>query len=174
MKKLWSYASTNLRPALRTSIRKVLASTWLLAVPYCVFALCLGLSSGLLVVDTPTLFEVAVLPPLLLVYPCLIEESVFRGLLLPRSLLDASRRRRFALVSLSTGLFVLMHPLNALLIGLSDTSQFLEPAFLAIVAALGYTCGYLYLRSGSLWAPIAVHWASVVSWNLFLGRDLGL
>lgn len=145
---------------------------WPIAVIYGFFALAVGLGSGLLQPEVPSWFELLVLPFLLVLYPSLIEESVFRGLMLPRSLLDASGWRRFLAVTASTALFVLMHPVNAWFIDVSNTSQFLEIPFLLIVTALGYACGYLYLRSGSLWAPVALHWATVVAWNLFLGRTL--
>ena len=77
-------------------------------------------------------------------------------------------------VALSTGLFVAMHPLNHWLIGLSDTSAFTDPVFLVIVTMLGLTCAFQRLRSPSLWLPVATHWATVVAWNLFLGRDLSI
>lgn len=160
------------RLGLKTSITEVKPTEWMVIVPYAGVALGLGLGSGLLQPEIPSLFEVLLLPFLLVIYPSLIEEFIFRGLLLPHSLKSASAGRQFVAITISTGLFVLMHPLNAWLVGLSDTSQFLEPSFLFIVSALGYTCGYLYVRSGLLRAPILVHWATVVSWNLFLGREL--
>lgn len=105
--------------------------------------------------------------------PCLIEESIFRGILLPPSLAHASTTRRAVAVISSTGLFVAMHPLNHWLVGLSD-SAFTNPTFLLIVALLGLTCAVQYLKTRSLWIPIATHWATVVAWNLFFGRDLAL
>jgi len=164
----------NLLPSLRTPLSSVPRTDWLIVVAYGAVALAIGLGTDLLHLEFPSLFELLVLPALLLIYPCLIEESIFRGLLLPRSLMTATRLRQGLALTVSTALFVIMHPLNAWLVGLSDTSQFLEPPFLIIVTLLGYTCGYVYLRSGSLWAPIAVHWATVVAWNLFLGRDFAV
>lgn len=143
-----------------------------LFVLYGLFALVVGLGSGLLDPSLPRWWEVLAIPPLLVLYPCLVEEFVFRGVLLPRSLQLASRQRQFAHVAGSTAVFVAMHPLNHWLVGLSDTSDFTDPWFLVIVTALGVTCAVQYLRSGSLWWPIATHWATVVAWNLFLGRDL--
>ena len=146
---------------------------WLaFCVPYGVAALALGLGSGLFTPGLPRLWELAVIPPLLILYPSLIEESVFRGLLLPASLAESSVRRQVGAVALSTGLFVAMHPLNHWLIRLSDTSAFTDPVFLVIVTLLGLTCAVQRLKTGSLWLPIATHWATVVVWNLFLGRDL--
>lgn len=177
-----SPANRRVRTFLRSAVVAPLARLptrrnigWIaLAVPYGAAALVLGLSSGLLQPGWPQLWEVAVLAPLLILYPSLIEEVVFRGMLLPPSLDDASTMRRIFAVFVSTSTFVAMHPLNHWLIGLSDTSAFTDPTFLAIVTILGLTCAVQYLKTRSLWVPIATHWATVVAWNLFLGRDLGL
>ena len=143
-------------------------------IPYAVAALALGLGSGLLEPSWPQWWEVLLLPPMLVLYPALIEEAIFRGLLLPRTLNAGPPRRRVTAVALSTGLFVLMHPLNHWLVGLSDTSSFTDPVFLVIVTLLGLTCAVQRLWSPSLWLPIATHWATVVAWHLFLGRDLAV
>ncbi len=145
-----------------------------LSLPYAAAALLLGLSSGLLTPSWPLLWEVLVIPPLLILYPCLLEESIFRGLLLPKSLDHATTRRKTVAIVGSTALFVAMHPLNHWLVGLSDTSTFTDPIFLVIVTMLGLTCAVQYLKTRCLWLPIGTHWATVVAWNLFLGRDLGL
>ena len=148
--------------------------SWLLSIPYGLVALGLGLASGLLEPGLPVLWEVLVIPPLLMIYPSLIEETVFRGLLMPQSLAEAPRVRQIVAVLLSTTLFVAMHPLNHWLISLSDTAAFTGPTFLVIVTLLGLTCAVQRLKTGSLWLPIATHWTTVVAWNLFLGRDLAL
>ena len=113
------------------------------------------------------------IPPLLIFYPCLIEETIFRGLLL-RGVDQASASRKILMVGASTISFVAMHPLNHWLVGLSDTSTFTDPIFLLIVTLLGVTCAIQRIQTRSLWIPIATHWATVVAWNLFLGRDLTL
>lgn len=138
---------------------------------YAVIAITIAVASpDVFPVSLPPVWKVIVLPFLLVLYPSLIEEVVFRGLLLPQHLRDASPVRRFAAVALSTAVFTAWHPLNHFLINLSDTSIFLEPTFLLIVVALGFACGYSYLRTGSLWAPVLIHWATTVIWNLFFGR----
>lgn len=167
-----TYVSANVIEPLR---RRPGISDWpwlALCLPYGAVALVLGLGSGLFTPGVPRLWELLVIPPLVILYPSLIEESVFRGLLLPASLTESSVRRQVAAVALSTALFVAMHPLNHWLIGLSDTSAFTDPVFLVIVTLLGLTCAVQRLKTGSLWLPIATHWATVVVWNLFLGRDL--
>ena len=146
----------------------------LIALPYGIVSIIIGINSGILHPSLPQLWELFLLPPILLVFPSIIEESIFRGLLLPPSLDDASVRRRTFAVIASTALFVAMHPLNHWLIGLSDTSLFTNPTFLVIVTLLGLTCAIQYLKTRSLWVPIATHWLTVVVWNLFLGRDLNL
>lgn len=145
-------------------------SAWALAPIYAVLAVGLGLGTGILTPEWPSVAEALIRPIGLLLFPALIEEFVYRGILLPRSLRRASPQRQWLAIAGSTALFVLHHPANHFLIGFTDTSLFVDPAFLAIVTALGVTCGFAYLRSGSLWVPILIHWATAVTWNLFLGR----
>lgn len=142
----------------------------LLVVGYGLFALVVGLTTGILSWSTPTLTEAIVFPIALFVFPSLIEEYLFRGVLLPAGTGDARPRERLSAIAASTGLFVLYHPLNAWFVGFSDTSLFTTAPFLAIVTALGLTCSIVRLRTASLWGPIAIHWATVVVWNLVLGR----
>lgn len=155
---------------LRAPIRPVPTSVVLFAGLYGLAALAIGLSTGLLEPSWPELWQVLVLPVLLVIYPSLLEEIVFRGIFLPRSLLVAPLWKQAAAVAASTFVFVVYHPLNAKTLSLSDTSMFTDPAFLAIVTLLGLVCGFAYLRTGSLWIPVAIHWATTLVWNLALGR----
>ncbi|MEE9415174.1 MAG: CPBP family glutamic-type intramembrane protease [Acidimicrobiales bacterium] len=145
-------------------------SDWTLIGVYAAFAFGVGYFNGLFEPGLPTLLQVLVLPPLLVLYPSVIEEVIFRGILLRRELSEARPVKRFCALTLSALLFVAWHPLNHYLIGLSDTSLFIKPEFLVIVTALGYLTGHLYLRTRSLWPAIAVHWLTTLIWNLFLGR----
>lgn len=156
--------------AVRQPLANTPAATWALVPPYVAIAAGLGFGFGLFELGMPSVRDMIFFPLALIIFPSVVEEVFFRGLLLPRSLLEASPLRRFLAVTASTAVFVLFHPLNHWTLSLSETSLFVEPAFLVIVAALGYACGYAYLRSGSLRAPILIHWATVVVWNLFLGR----
>ena len=113
------------------------------------------------------------LPFVLLVFPTLPEEIVFRGLLMPRA--AAGRRRAAIAVGLSTGAFVLWHPLNAWLFNPGARGLFYDPCFLALVAGLGIACGTGYAATRSLWVPVLMHWMTVVVWvGLFGGRNLML
>ncbi len=170
MHQLRNYFRANLGPALRTRQVSLSRIEAVLIAGYSSMAAIIGFATGLFELGLPSTFEVLILPPILVLYPALIEELIFRGLLLPRSLTQASGLRRFAALSFSSLVFVAWHPFNHYLIGMSDTSLFIEPGFLVIVLMLGYLCGHLYLRTQSLWPAIAVHWATTVVWNLFLGR----
>lgn len=118
------------------------------------------------VIDSPMLF---VLPFSLFIFPSLLEEAFFRGILIPNNAASQSKSRIVAYVVLSTAAFVLWHPVNALTINTTAASLFLNPAFLLIVALLGITCSISYIVSRSLWTPIIVHWLTVVIWVIFLG-----
>jgi len=88
--------------------------------------------------------------------PGLLEELVFRGLLIP---LAAKPRT----IAFSWLLFVLyhLHPFVP--------AFFRTPAFLIGAGLLGIVCTISYLRSRSLWGAIVIHWSIVVVWLLVFG-----
>ena len=108
-----------------------------------------------------------ILPVTLLVFPVLLEEGFFRGILIPQKSL--SRGKEIGYVVLSSVLFVLWHPFNALTINPTSQGVFLRIDFLAIVFLLGIACGAGYVISRSLWVPILIHWVTVLVWVLALG-----
>lgn len=124
-------------------------------------ALALGVSSGLL---TPQLTTVPILPLLLrsLILPGLIEELIFRVLPPPR----------YALLALA--MYVLYHPLNALLFLPAARGVFYDPVFLSLAALLGGCCTLLYRRTGSVWPPTLLHGIAVAGWLGFLGGEAAL
>lgn len=163
------YLLANPIAGLRVSLRGAPSSTWALVPVFAAVTLTVGFATGQIELQWPTnMMKVVILPPLLILFPTLVEEVFHRGILLPRSLLQAGPGRRFAAASASTAVYVAAHPISPLL-GLSESDFFLDPWMLLIVGVLGYTCAYAYLRSGSLRAPMLIHWATVVVWNLFLG-----
>lgn len=136
---------------------------------YICASLAVGFASGLFspgFIDSPLL---SVLPFSLFVFPSLLEEAFFRGVLVPNDAARQSRGRIVAYIVLSTAAFVLWHPANALTINTTAAPLFLNPAFLLIVAFLGITCSISYIVSRSLWTPIIIHWLTVVVWVIFLG-----
>ena len=169
------YLQTNLVAGFRGSPLQAPLKAWSLVPFYAVISFVIGFGSGLLRFELIS----AELAPLLLftlfIFPSLLEEAFFRGVLIPRETLERGRRRIVLALIWSTVLFVLWHPFNALTFNHSAIPIFLDPAFLLIVAALGITCGYGYVVSKSIWVPVLIHWATVVVWVFFLGgRNLVL
>ena len=112
---------------------------------------------------------VYILPITLFVFPSLLEESFFRGVLIPIDTRDKGKSGVIFFTMLSTIAFVLWHPLNALTINPKACEVFLDPYFLIITGLLGITCSISYIYSRSIWLAILVHWLTVVIWVLFLG-----
>ena len=164
-----AYVKNNLLQGLRVSpFRAPLKS--LIPVPIFVCAsLAIGFYTRLFsigIVETPML---AVLPLSLFIFPSLLEEAFFRGVLIPNDAASQSKQRIVTYIVISTAAFVLWHPANALTINRAAVGIFLDPAFLLIVALLGITCSISYVFSRSLWTPIIIHWLTVVVWVIFLG-----
>ena len=99
----------------------------------------------------------------LFVAPALGEELLFRGLMIPR------RAPQTRWIALSTFLFLLWHPLQAVTFGPPWSAAFLDPWFLAAVAVLGVALGRIYAATGSLWPCVAAHWLVVFVWKALLG-----
>ena len=145
-------------------------SLWLIAV-YSLIATVIGFSAnlfspGIVKVETPFLF---ILPITLFLFPSFLEESFFRGILIPNDVKSRNARQQFFYISLSTSLFILWHPLNALTINRRAIDLFLNPYFLTITGLLGLTCSLTYIQSRSLWVPVFIHWTTVFVWVIFLG-----
>ncbi|SNC75109.1 CAAX protease self-immunity [Marinobacter sp. es.048] len=169
------YFSDNLGQSFLVSPTKAPAKTWALVPVFVFIALSVGFSAGLFQpgwLDSPI---TPLLPFILFVFPSLLEEAFFRGVLIPRNILESGRIKAFWRVVISTLVFVAWHPLNALAFNPTAIPLFLDPWFLVIVAAMGLTCGHAYVLSRSIWVPVIIHWAAVTVWVLFLGgRNLVL
>lgn len=118
------------------------------------------------------------LPWSMLLVPSLFEELFFRGLFLPNRIASPEAARGWrrpgplALAVLGLAAYVLWHPLYAAVLRRLDPASpipVFDPAFLTLTALLGLCCSACYLRTGSIWAPTAVHWASVLVWVFLLG-----
>lgn len=96
------------------------------------------------------------------VLPALVEEFLFRGLLMPVPGIASMRIGMW----LSIGLFVVWHPLLAWLFGPPWASLFLEPAFLAAALVLAIGLTHVRIVTSSLWPAILGHWLIVAAWKL--------
>ncbi|MGL4554929.1 MAG: CPBP family glutamic-type intramembrane protease [Gemmataceae bacterium] len=108
------------------------------------------------------------------VAPSLGEELAFRAALLPHPSEGWSVSGRAARAAAAVSLFVLWHPLNAALFLPAARPLFYDVRFLALAAWLGACCAAVYLRTGSVWPPAALHWAAVVGWKAAFGGPLTL
>lgn len=165
----------NLTQALLHSPLKSPLKAWALVPVFAIIAVSVGLSTGLFRPgwrDSPI---TPLLPFILFVFPSLLEEAFFRGVLIPRNILESGQAKAAWSVVISTLVFVAWHPFNALTFNPTAVPLFLDPWFLVIVAAMGLTCGCAYVLSRSIWVPVIIHWAAVTVWVLFLGgRNLVL
>jgi len=104
-----------------------------------------------------------------LVAPGITEELLFRVVLLPHPSESVSPFGFGLWISISLGLFILYHPLNALTFYPAGNPTFMRPGFLFLALLLGMDCTLAYLQTGSLWLPVLIHWLAVVIWLLLLG-----
>lgn len=163
------YLRRNLVAGLKTPPWSGLPGSLALLPLFAVGALLIGALAGLY---RPGLLRselLWLLPVTLFVFPALLEEAFFRGVLIPRDVAGRGRKAAWRHIVISTLLFVVWHPLNALTVNPTGRALFLDPAFLGITALLGLTCGYAYVVSRSLWQPIIIHWLTVLVWVTLLG-----
>ncbi len=125
----------------------------------------LGFATGLLHWEPrpwPVILKCAAV---VLFVPALGEELPFRGALIPDR---GEARRALAPILGSTAVFTLWHVVETSWLA-EERTTFLRWDFLAWAAALGLVCAVLRRRSGSVWSPVALHWAAVVAWMGWLG-----
>jgi predicted Abi (CAAX) family protease len=124
----------------------------------------LALQSGLIgTTFTLTPAAILLLAPRVLIAPALFEETLFRVVLNPHPKEVSSGGARWGSALASLGGYVLVHPLVGLVLP-SVRPVFGSPAFLAITFLLGATCLAAYLRTGSIWPPVVIHWLTVILW----------
>jgi predicted Abi (CAAX) family protease len=156
------------------------ARTWgACALVYLLFLTCaapIGLLSGLLRAGAPHLSatEMIAAGVLLLGRPALVEEIVFRGLLLPRDPRSIRRGRVVAVAAAALIVYVGAHPLNALLTWPASLVVFGNPVYLLLTTFLGIACTAAYWISRSIWPPVVMHWVTVIVWLWLLGGQARL
>ncbi|MEM7062914.1 MAG: CPBP family glutamic-type intramembrane protease [Cyanobacteria bacterium P01_B01_bin.77] len=104
-----------------------------------------------------------------LIAPALLEELIFRVLLLPHPSEAVLPNTLMLWALLSLTLFVLSHPLQTIIFRQHLASLFGRPLFVGLTALLGLSCILIYGKTGSLWTVVGFHWLVVASWLIFLG-----
>ena len=118
---------------------------------------------------TANIWVTIALPVSLFFIPSLFEEVFFRGFLLPHRARKVSPKPLFLSCLFSIAAFIAWHPLNAMTINPLAYPLFTNPVFLCLAALLAIACTITYLKTGSLWVPIGIHWLTVLAWVFFLG-----
>jgi predicted Abi (CAAX) family protease len=144
------------------------------ALAFGIFLICalpFGVLTGLLRPSTPhtTAAQLLGAALMVLVHPALVEEFIFRVLLLPRDLKAVPPGRALAMAAFALATYVASHPISAMLFRPQALHVFSSPAYLTLAALLGATCTAAYWISRSIWPPVLIHWLSVVLWLWFLG-----
>ena len=141
------------------------------ALIYAAIALPVGLLTGFLKIrvlemNTSTM---VILPLSLLVMPSFLEELFFRALMLPHKTRRLAAQKKVFLSLLSIFVFIAWHPINAITINLAAYPVFTNPVFLILATIMAVACTVTYLKSGSVWIPVVIHWITVLVWVFFLG-----
>jgi len=138
---------------------------------YIAVALPVGFCSGFFTIEVlkTTNWVMIALPISLFFVPSLFEEIFFRGFLLPHKERKVSIKPLVLYSFFSIAVFIAWHPINAMTINPLAYPMFTNPVFLCLAALLAIACTITYLKTGSLWVPVAIHWLTVVAWVFFLG-----
>jgi len=163
------YLKINYVAGIKTSPLRSLKFSIIVTLIYGLIAAIVGLNSGLFKLDIIDSSFAFFLPFTLFVFPSFLEESFFRGILIPNNTRERGLKYVLVMAIISSTLFVAWHPLNALTINKGAQELFLNPYFLFVVFCLGMTCSLSYIYSRSLWAPVTIHWLTVSLWVFFLG-----
>lgn len=134
-----------------------------------IIALTLGFACDLFTVRILDIQKFWYIPALLILFPSIPEELLFRGLMISRDSLDGPRKYTAAQVFLSSAVFTASRPLFELTFGSHAQPYFLSPYFLSIVFLLGVVCSLGYILSRSIWVPIFMHWLTAFIWVMLLG-----
>jgi predicted Abi (CAAX) family protease len=138
---------------------------------YGVFATAIGFSQGLLQIKpwSASKNQYFRLAGRAFFLPALLEEWVFRVLLLPypRAGVTGPMWTTWAIVSLA--LFIGYHAIVARTVAQQRASTLLHPIFLTLTGCLGVACTLTYWLTGSLLLITLIHWVVVVVWLILFG-----
>ncbi len=152
---------------------------WLLGlgllVSYAAIALTIGFRSNFLTFTPESAnLQLELIPQIrswaaLFLMPALVEECLFRLLLIPHPIETASSSHIYGISLISLILFIGYHPLNARTFYSLGNPTFMDWRFLTLTGLLGGVCTISYLATGSIWVAVLIHWLVVGVWLKFLG-----
>jgi len=172
MFKIKLYLKNNLLKGLKTPPTNLPLKSVILIPFYIIFTLFVGFNTNLLEYKPITSYMVFILPISLFIFPTLLEEVFFRGVLIPYNLKYKSFKIIIFYIFISTILYTSIHLIYASINPISAI-YFTNINFLSIVFFLGFTCSIAYIYSQSLWLSVIIHWITVLVWVVVLnGRNL--
>jgi len=101
--------------------------------------------------------------------PALIEEFIFRVLLLPYPSAGITGQMWIIWAVFSLILFIAYHPINAKTFYKPGNPTFFKPVFLTLTGLLGITCTVAYFLTGSLLIITLIHWVVTTAWLTLFG-----
>ena len=101
--------------------------------------------------------------------PALIEEFIFRVLLLPYPRAGITGQQWLLWAIFSLILFIAYHPLNAKTFYKPGNPTFFNPVFLTLTGFLGIACTVTYFLTSSLVLITLLHWVVTTAWLIFFG-----
>ena len=104
-----------------------------------------------------------------LFFPAIVEEFLFRVILLPHPLEQVSTINLSSWILVSLVIFLISHPINGMTFSPNKKEVFFQPIFLVLAFLLGVVCTILYCNSGSVWTAVIFHWLIVSVWLTCLG-----
>jgi predicted Abi (CAAX) family protease len=107
----------------------------------------------------------------LFLMPALVEEILFRLLLIPHPIETPTSTDTWLWSIISLILFIIYHPLNALTLYPQGKPTFMDWRFLTLAALLGIVCTSIYSMSGSIWLSVLIHWVAVWCWLKLFGGE---
>jgi predicted Abi (CAAX) family protease len=145
---------------------KVVMSLVLTTLVYAVVVILTGFSVSFLSVDVVPVWELVRLSFVLILFPSLSEELIYRHILFNP---DKGLFQWQNIISLVV--YVVMHPIIALTIYPNGNPTFLQAFFLGATLLLGLGAAYLRIKTKTVIAPFLFHYAIVLIWVCFLGGD---
>jgi predicted Abi (CAAX) family protease len=145
--------------------------TGLMLLIYAAIAMPLGFQQRFLKVQlwrTAT-WHYALLALRLLVMPALVEELIFRVLLLPYPRAGVTEQSWLIWAVCSLVVFIAYHPINAKTFYKPGNPTFMQPIFWVLTGFLGVACTIAYFLTGSLLTITLIHWIVVMVWLMLLG-----
>ncbi len=153
-------------------------SGWLwglgLLIGYGIIACVFGVWSGFLTIDyrlDKSKWQNLLSLGHLFLLPALVEEILFRVLLIPHPIETVTSTDTWLWSIISLFLFIMYHPLNALTLYPQGKPTFMDWRFLTLAGLLGIVCTSIYSMTGSIWLSVMIHWVAVWCWLKLFGGE---